>query len=63
LALQKHEDLPNVPLIMDLPTTPEKQGSAKADCLAPIHCAALCSPARNPGRSFGGVARLDSMPP
>ena len=29
LALQKHEDLPNVPLIMDLPTTPENKAALK----------------------------------
>jgi tripartite-type tricarboxylate transporter receptor subunit TctC len=29
LALQKHEDLPNVPLIMDLPTTPQNKAALK----------------------------------
>lgn len=29
LALQKHEDLPNVPLVMDLPTTPQNKAALK----------------------------------
>ena len=29
LALQKHEDLPNVPLIMDLPTTPQNKAALR----------------------------------
>src|SRR5215471_4545870 len=29
LALQKHEDLPNVPSVMDLPTTPQNQAALK----------------------------------
>jgi tripartite-type tricarboxylate transporter receptor subunit TctC len=29
LALQKHEDLPNVPLVMDLPTTPRNKAALK----------------------------------
>ena len=29
LALQKHEDLPNVPLIMDLPTSPQNKAALK----------------------------------
>ncbi len=29
LALEKHEDLPNVPLVMDLPTTPENKAALK----------------------------------
>ena len=29
LALQKHEDLPNVPLVMDLPTSPENKAALK----------------------------------
>jgi tripartite-type tricarboxylate transporter receptor subunit TctC len=29
LALEKHEDLPNVPLVMDLPTTPQNKAALK----------------------------------
>src|SRR3954462_8151228 len=29
LGLQKHEDLPNVPLVMDLPTTPQNKAALK----------------------------------
>jgi tripartite-type tricarboxylate transporter receptor subunit TctC len=29
LALQKHEDLPDVPLVMDLPTTPQNKAALK----------------------------------
>ena len=31
LALEKHEDLPNVPLIMDLPASPQDKAAIRAD--------------------------------
>ncbi len=57
LALQKHEDLPNVPSVMDLADNAAEQGGAEADRLAPEHRAAVCRAARPCPRTPSGLAR------